>query len=96
MVALAIVRAIGTAERFDSPQKLVSYLGLNPSVRQPGLGPAHHGRITKQGPDALPGHAGGGGMGGNAGARFVARLLPARARSALRRVASALPRVGIA
>jgi transposase len=27
----------------------VSYLGLNPSVRQSGPGPAHHGRITKQG-----------------------------------------------
>jgi transposase len=34
-------------------QKLVSYLGLNPSVRQSGPGPAHHGQITKQG----PGHA---------------------------------------
>src|SRR5690606_397366 len=28
---------------------LVAYLGLNPSVRQSGEGPAHHGRITKQG-----------------------------------------------
>jgi hypothetical protein len=28
---------------------LVSYLGLNPSVRQSGPGPAPHGRITKQG-----------------------------------------------
>jgi transposase len=28
---------------------LVSYLGLNPSVRQSGPGPAYHGRITKQG-----------------------------------------------
>ena len=27
----------------------MSYLGLNPSVRQSGPGPAHHGRITKQG-----------------------------------------------
>jgi transposase len=27
----------------------VSYLGLNPRVRQSGLQPAHHGRITKQG-----------------------------------------------
>ena len=26
-----------------------SYLGLNPSVRQSGPGPAYHGRITKQG-----------------------------------------------
>jgi transposase len=27
----------------------VSYFGLNPRVRQPGDGRAHHGRITKQG-----------------------------------------------
>ena len=41
--------AIGDVERFARPQKLVSYLGLNPSVRQSGPGPAYHGRITKQG-----------------------------------------------
>ena len=49
IVALAIVAAIGEAGRFDRPEKLVSYLGLNPSVRQSGPGPAYHGRITKQG-----------------------------------------------
>jgi transposase len=49
VVALAIVAAIGEAERFRSPQSLVGYFGLNPSVRQSGPGPAHHGRITKQG-----------------------------------------------
>jgi transposase len=49
VVALAIVAAIGGVTRFDRPQKLVSYLGLNPSVRQSGPGPAYHGRITKQG-----------------------------------------------
>jgi transposase len=49
VVALAMAAAIGDVGRFDSPQKLVSYLGLNPSVRQSGPGPAHHGRITKQG-----------------------------------------------
>jgi transposase len=49
VVALAIVAAIGEVTRFDEPQKLVSYLGLNPSVRQSGPGPAYHGRITKQG-----------------------------------------------
>lgn len=32
-----------------SPQKLVSYFGLNPRVRQSGLGAAHHGRISKVG-----------------------------------------------
>ncbi len=48
-VALGIVAAIGPITRFRSPQKLVSYLGLNPRVRQSGLQPAYHGRITKQG-----------------------------------------------
>ncbi|MER9883872.1 transposase [Mesorhizobium sp. M0118] len=29
------------------PQKLVSYFGLNPRVRQSGLGIAQYGRISK-------------------------------------------------
>ena len=41
--------AIGDIGRFASPQKLVSYFGLNPRVRQSGLGAAHHGRISKVG-----------------------------------------------
>ena len=49
IVALAMMAAIGDVARFSDPQKLVSYLGLNPSVRQSGPGPAYHGRITKQG-----------------------------------------------
>jgi transposase len=49
IVALAVRAAIGDINRFAEPEKLVSYLGLNPSVRQSGPGPAHHGRITKQG-----------------------------------------------
>jgi transposase len=48
-VALSIVAAVGDFERFRSPEKLVSYLGLNPRVRQSGGQPASHGRITKQG-----------------------------------------------
>jgi len=48
-VALSIVAAIGDFSRFSSPKKLVSYLGLNPRVRQSGGQPASHGRITKQG-----------------------------------------------
>jgi transposase len=48
-VALGLLAAIGDIARFTSPEKLVSYLGLNPSVRQSGSGPAHHGRISKQG-----------------------------------------------
>lgn len=49
MVALGLLAAIGEIARFASPGKLVSYLGLNPSVRPSGNGPAHHGRISKQG-----------------------------------------------
>src|SRR6266508_5422162 len=48
-VAMAIVAAIGDFGRFSSPDRLVSYMGLNPRVRQPGGQPASHGRITKQG-----------------------------------------------
>jgi transposase len=48
-VACGVAAAIGDIERFPDPTKLVSYLGLNPSVRQSGEGPAYHGRITKQG-----------------------------------------------
>jgi transposase len=49
VVALGVLAAIGDIKRFSSPEKLVSYLGLNPSVRQSGDAPAHHGRISKQG-----------------------------------------------
>jgi transposase len=48
-VAAGIVAAIGDIGRFKSPQKLVSYFGLTPRVRQSGLGVAHHGRISKVG-----------------------------------------------
>ncbi len=48
-VASGVAAAIGDIKRFAEPQKLVAYLGLNPSVRQSGEGPAYHGRITKQG-----------------------------------------------
>jgi len=48
-VALSIVAAVGDFGRFPSPEKLVSYLGLNPRGRQSGGQPASHGRITKQG-----------------------------------------------
>lgn len=49
VVASGVAAAIGDILRFADPTKLVSYLGLNPSVRQSGEGPAYHGRITKQG-----------------------------------------------
>ena len=48
-VALSIVAAVGEFHRFPRPEQLVSYLGLNPRVRQSGSQPASHGRITKHG-----------------------------------------------
>src|SRR6266508_2090027 len=42
-VALSLVAAIGEVERFASPRRLVSYLGLDPRVRQSGNQPARHG-----------------------------------------------------
>ena len=49
VVAVGVMAAIGKIERFDNPDKLVAYIGLNPSVHQSGDCPAHHGRITKRG-----------------------------------------------
>jgi transposase len=49
-VAVAVLAAVGDFGRFESPDRLVSYLGLNPRVRQSGDGPASYGRITKAGP----------------------------------------------
>lgn len=48
-VAMGLLAAIGDITRFASSEKLVSYFGLNPSVRQSGNGLAHHGRISKRG-----------------------------------------------
>lgn len=48
-VAIGIWAAIGDITRFRSPEKLVSYFGLNPSVYQSGLQPARHGHISKRG-----------------------------------------------
>ena len=48
-IAMSITAAVGDFSRFSSPNKLVSYLGLNPRVKQSGGQPASHGRITKQG-----------------------------------------------
>jgi transposase len=48
-VAAGLVAAIGNVRRFDNSGKFVSYVGLNPRVRQSGLGLAQHGRISKHG-----------------------------------------------
>ena len=49
IVATMVLASIGDVSRFESPQKLASYFGLTPKVRQSGEGPARHGRISKQG-----------------------------------------------
>jgi transposase len=49
IVAASFLAAIGDVGRFQSPRKLVGYLGLDPRVRQSGPGPATHGHISKQG-----------------------------------------------
>lgn len=49
VVAVGLMAAIGRIERFESPDKLAAYIGLNPSVHQSGEGAAYHGRITKRG-----------------------------------------------
>jgi transposase len=46
-VALSLLAAVGDFRRFGSPEQLVSYLGLNPRVRQSGGTAAAHGRITR-------------------------------------------------
>jgi hypothetical protein len=53
IVALGVLAAIGDVARFFSPQKLVSYFGLNPKVRQSDR-PDYHGRIAGR---AVPTHA---------------------------------------
>jgi transposase len=47
--AAAFMASVGDIRRFSTPRKLVSYLGLDPRVRQSGSGPARHGHISKAG-----------------------------------------------
>lgn len=44
-----LLAAIGDITRFPRPNKLVSYLGLDPRVRQSGGRPAHIGHISRAG-----------------------------------------------
>jgi transposase len=50
--AATVVAAVGDIGRFETPRKLVSYVGLDPRVRQSGEAPARHGHISKQGSPA--------------------------------------------
>jgi transposase len=47
--AATFVATVGDIARFETPRKLVSYVGLDPRVRQSGEAPARHGHISKQG-----------------------------------------------
>ena len=49
MTAAVFMASVGDIRRFSTPRKLVSYLGLDPRVRQSGNAAARHGRISKEG-----------------------------------------------
>ena len=48
-VAVTLMAAIGEISRFETPRKLVAYLGLDPKVRQSDEGAPRHGRISGRG-----------------------------------------------
>jgi transposase len=50
--AATLMAAIGDIRRFSSDRRLVGYLGLDARVRQSGIAPPRHGRISKQGSSA--------------------------------------------
>ena len=49
VTAATLVAAIGDIRRFPTSRHLVGYLGLHPTIRQSGNGPARHGRLSKEG-----------------------------------------------
>lgn len=49
VIAASILAVVGDVSRFDRPAKLVSYLGLDPRVRQSGDRPAVRGHISRAG-----------------------------------------------
>jgi transposase len=49
VTAATLVATIGDVRRFPTSRRLVGYLGLHPTIRQSGNGPARHGRLSKQG-----------------------------------------------
>jgi transposase len=49
VTASTLAAVIGDIRRFPSSRHLVGYLGLHPTVRQSGNGPARHGRTSKEG-----------------------------------------------
>ena len=73
--AATFVATVGDVGRFEHAEKLVSYVGLDPRVRQSGEAPARHGQISKQGSPAGPPHALRGGLDRGPDAGAAARLL---------------------
>ena len=49
VTAVTLAAVIGDVRRFPSTRHLVGYLGLHPTIRQSGNGPARHGRLSKEG-----------------------------------------------
>jgi hypothetical protein len=49
VTASTLAAVIGDVRRFPSSRHLVGYLGLHPTIRQSGNGPARHGRLSKDG-----------------------------------------------
>jgi transposase len=52
VTAVTLAAVIGDVRRFPTARHLVGYLGLHPTIRQSGSGPARHGRVSKEGPAA--------------------------------------------
>jgi transposase len=49
ITASTLAAVIGDIRRFPTSRHLVGYLGLHPTIRQSGNGPARHGRLSKDG-----------------------------------------------
>ena len=79
--AATFMASVGDIRRFSSPRQLVSYLGLDPRVRQSGNAPARHGRISKAGASEAQAHARRGRLEGRPDPGTAARLLRTRARA---------------
>ena len=62
IAAVAIVAAVGDFTRFGSADKLVAYVGLNPTVRQSGNSAPVQGSDQQSRPVTRPWSAGGGGL----------------------------------
>jgi Transposase IS116/IS110/IS902 family len=52
VTAPTLAAVIGDVRRFPTAGHLVGYLGLHPTIRQSGNGPARHGRTSEAGPAA--------------------------------------------